>query len=434
MSTRREIRSVAYAAFQGDEIIVAHPHLDQVREVLRLAGAHPGDVERSSALGLARLTLPDTEQAAEAVRTFLISESIDPPPGRPTDRSVDRLLTGLRAFFAARHAGWTPTMGKNRLVGAVNGGGGAISHGGGGTPTPEIGRALPPRGTGPGQNVRVGVLDTGLAPQPWLGGGWVAGYSDRLPKAATYGEGAGHATFVTGLVLSQAPGATVVVRKVLTQDEEGEYSADCWTVANAIVEMGRTGIDILNLSLVCYTEDGQPPLLLSTAISRLDRDIVVVAAAGNHGDLDHREVPTTTDPTELSKPTFPAALDGVIAVGAASAEGEPASFTPLNKYWIDMLAPGVDVLATYINGKVLLDNGGRDRPEDFDGLARWSGSSFAAALISGAIAAGTQPGRVTARRALQDIQRAVRRTGSKDRPDSYLPPFVPLDLPTAEPR
>jgi hypothetical protein len=448
MSTRRETGSHRYAAFRRDEIIVALPHLDQVLLVLDLAGVQPDEVEQSSGLDLARLSVPDAEAAADDVLTWVTGQGVDAPARRDTDRDIDRLLAGLRAFFAARHAGWTPTMGKNRLVGAVNGGGGAISHGGGGTPTRQSG-VLPPRGSGPGKDVRVGVLDTALAPQPWLSGGWVAGYSDRLPQTDTYPEGAGHATFVTGLILSQAPGATVVARKVLTQDKHGEYTADCWTVANAIVEIGRTGIDVLNLSLVCYTEDGQPPLLLSTAISRLDREVVVVAAAGNHGDLDRRgsasagstqtpagslpAAPVSPKPVEdddlvqISKPTFPAALDGVIAVGAANGLGEPARFTPLNKYWIDLLAPGVDVPGTYLAGKVRLDDP-NNPTEDFDGLACWSGSSFAAALISGAVAAGVQPGRVTARESLENIQRAVSTGRRITDPDTYVPPFVPLEL------
>ena len=447
MSTRRETGSSGYAAFRRDEIIVALPHLDQVLLVLQLAGV-PAAAERSSGLDLACVSVADAAVAADRVATWVTGQGVDPrgsqkadrdtdrdtdgAADRDTDRAADRLLAALRAYFQARHAGWTPTMGKNRLVGAVNGGGGAISHGGGGTPSRESG-ALPPRGAGPGRDVRVGVLDTALAPRPWLSGGWVAGYSDRLSATDVYPEGAGHATFVTGLILSQAPGATVVARKVLAQDEHGEFTADCWTVANAIVEIGRTGIDVLNLSLVCYTEDGQPPLLLSTAISRLGRDVVVVAAAGNHGDLDHRgRAPVPPAPArgvwaEISKPTFPAALDGVVAVGAATKLGEPAEFTPLNKYWIDLLAPGVDVLGPYLAGKVRLDQ--QDNPtEYFDGLARWSGSSFAAALISGAVAAGVQPGRVTARESLQDIQRAVSTGRHISDPDAYLPPFVPLQL------
>jgi hypothetical protein len=421
MSRQPETDGSRYAAFWGDEIIVALPHQVQVETILRLAGVTWTTLGTSAALDLARLELGDVEAAAQEVRAYVEARVTVPEP-RPEDRAVDRLLAALRAYFTDRHAGWYPTMGKNRLVGAVNGSGGAISHGGGGAPVRQSGE-LAVRGSGPGRGVRVGVLDTGLDPRPWLAGGWEAGYSDRLPHAKQYGEGAGHATFVAGLVLSQAPGATVVVRKVLDLDENGEYTADCWTVANAIVELGRTGIDILNLSLVCYTEDGQPPLLLSTAVSRLGPDVVVVAAAGNHGDLDDRQPPYAH---EISKPTFPAALDGVVAVGAATDEGKPASFTPRNKYWIDLLAPGESVLSTYLDSEVLLDD---KTPEPFRGLARWSGSSFAAALVSGAIAAGVQPGRVTARQALDDIRGAAVGDPTATLPDAYTPPFVPLDLP-----
>src|SRR5206468_3690773 len=77
------------------------------------------------------------------------------------------------------------------------------------------------------------------------------------------------------------PGATVDVRRVL--DEHGQ--AESWTVANEIVRFGSSGLDVLNLSFVCYTEDGQPPLVLATAVDRLPSELVVVAAAGNHGDV-----------------------------------------------------------------------------------------------------------------------------------------------------
>ena len=138
---------------------------------------------------------------------------------------------------------------------------------------------LPPRAAGPGRGVRIGVLDTRLYPQPWLAGGWAARYSDTLTDFSQTLTAEGHATFVTGLILRQAPGATVEVRGVL--DEDG--TAYSWDVAKAMVEFGRSGLDILNLSFSCYTEDGEPPLVLSAAVDRLPQDVVVVAAAGNHG-------------------------------------------------------------------------------------------------------------------------------------------------------
>jgi membrane-anchored mycosin MYCP len=422
MSSQRQTGRAESAVFHPDEIIVAVPHLEQVTAVLDLAGVRPPEAERSPALDLARVTLPDVDAAAAALRRHLPKHRVPAPAGSADGPPIDQVLGWLRAYFAAKQGGWTPTIGKNRFVGAVSGGGGAISHGGGGAPTPVVGN-LAPRAAGPGRGVRVGILDTALAPQPWLDGAWLAGYDDLLPKNGEYAEAAGHATFVASLVLSQAPGATVVVRKVLDRDEHDEYTADSWTVANAIVELGRSGIDVLNLSLVSYTEDGQPPLLLSTAISRLDRDVVVVAAAGNHGDLRRRKPPV---PGNVSKPTYPAALDGVTAVGAASRNGNAASFTPKDKFWIDYLAPGVDLLGVYLDGKVALDG---DLSEKFCGLARWSGTSFAAALFSGAVAARTLPGRVTARQALHDIAGAAGPSRHVSLPRKYTPPFVRLDRP-----
>jgi membrane-anchored mycosin MYCP len=231
-----------------------------------------------------------------------------------------------------------------------------------------------------------------------------------LPTDTSYEQAAGHATFVTGLILSQAPGATVRMRQVLRKD--GGYVADVWTVANEIVALGRSGVDILNISLVCYTEDGQPPLALATAIDRLDPNIVVVAAAGNHGDVDRRDPPVPgVDEQDTRKPTFPAALDDVVAVGAADNEGKVARFTPRGTDWIDFLAPGEGVLSTYLAGTVVLDGG---RRKDFTGLGRWTGTSFS-----------TEPGRVTARQALENIRDSVLTPGGYP---PGTPPFVWLDV------
>jgi subtilisin family serine protease len=243
--------------------------------------------------------------------------------------------------------------------------------------------------------VRVGLLDTSIWPHPMLSGGWVAPSGDVLDgdlSGGTSGQEeprfvAGHATFIAGLILDQAPGCVVEHRRVLS-DETGE--ADSWEVANAIVRLGDTGVDLMNLSFVCYTHDAQPPLVLATAIDRLDPRIVVVAAAGNHGDLPENEV------GHPRQPAWPAALDDVLAVGSIDEHGEEAPFTPANAPWVDVLAPGVDVSSTFFKGRVRLPD---DSPGTFDGSASWSGTSFSAALVSGAIAARTVPGEVSARAA-----------------------------------
>ena len=47
-----------------------------------------------------------------------------------------------------------------------------------------------------------------------------------------------------------------------------------------------SGTEILNVSLGCYTEDGEPPLVLARAVSVLSPAILLIAAAGNHGDIE----------------------------------------------------------------------------------------------------------------------------------------------------
>lgn len=406
-----------------DDIVVASPHQRQVLGVLEEANVCVGQVEDSADLDLSRIPLLHAgESAADALDALA--------PHGPTQAGdpLTRILMALRRHFADRHGGWVPTMGKNRLLGPVSGGGGAVSHGGGGSPKRTRAR-WKPRVAGPGRGVRVGVFDTALFEHPWLSGGWTGGQSDRLPRPdGPYLEEAGHGTFVTGLVLNQAPGATVQVCCVLpgpppagTPSALQPYTASCWEVAKKIVSAGRD-LDILNLSLLCYTDDGVPPLVLARAIDRLDPDVVVVAAAGNHGDLHRRpDGPRRYPAGHENLPAYPAALDDVVAVGAADRHGRPMSFTPAGKCWIDLLVFGDDLLSTYLSGPVA-PRGGRQRK--FSSWARWSGSSFAAALLSGAVAAGTEPGRVSARQSLDEIRRNA--GPASVGPNDYTPPFVDL--------
>jgi membrane-anchored mycosin MYCP len=378
----RQVYGGPYRCAPG-QIAVGLPHRNLVMNQLTSFGAKPEVIRTSTLLDLALIEIPDAASTAERLRE-----------GAPDDRTEARddlgvVLTALRKRFGELYAGWAPVLGKNRLVGQLHGAQEVIHSGD--DPRALAERFNPPeRSSGPGRGVRVGLLDTGLFPQPWLGGAWAARYSDRLLPTDALPYAAGHATFVAGLILSQAGGATVEARKVI--DNSG--TAESWTVAEEIVRMGRSGIDVLNLSFACYTEDGEPPLVLAAAVDRIYPDVVVVAAAGNHG-----AVPDEGDVQHSVKPAWPAALSDVIAVGAVDAKGQRADFSP-DAPWVDVQAPGDQVRSTY------LDTASNRRGEATlfpGGWAQWSGTSFAAALVSGAIAAATQPGRVTAREAAQDL-------------------------------
>jgi subtilisin family serine protease len=336
-------------------------------------------------LGLGLVELGSVETAAETLLQEAKTVSRGSAPPAPDDRPpLDQVLWALRQLFKARYAGWTPTLGKNRRVEHVYGQW-AVIHGGDGDPKahddPTESRT---RATGPGAGIRIGVLDSAFYPQLWLAGGWTARFSDILGPSAAQTAAQGHATFVTGLILSQAPGATVEIRRVL--DPDGRR--DSWEVAEEIVRFGRTGLDVLNLSLTSRTEDDDPPLVLATAIDRLDPNIVVVAAAGNY------EAGCEHDQDKRNRPSWPAALDDVIAVGAATEQGDIASFSP-DAPWVDVIAPGENVVSTYLEttlGEVA-----------YQGWASWSGTSFAAGLFSGAVAAGAVPNRISGAQSAHDI-------------------------------
>ncbi|MBB2921588.1 S8/S53 family peptidase [Cellulomonas cellasea] len=387
------------------DLVVVREHEAIVRATLSRWGLPDPPPDSDEALGLSLLSFP-REAVEAALSTWGNQEPAEGgPPAlpdytRPRRRArdgteepdyADELLSRLRAAFGDRYDRWYPTMGKNRFVGLVTNGGGTVSHGGG-PPPKEATSTFALDGSG-GAGITIGVLDTAVFPNPVLDGHYLAQSPDDLLTApGPYTVESGHATFVTGLVLQRAPEATVRVRAVL--DATG--AATSWEVARAIVELGHSGIDILNLSLVCYSTDSQPPLVLATAVDRLPPEVLVVACTGNHGDATVAERLGGKDPSgalriSRGEPAWPAALDDVVAVGSGSSgpDGtELASFTPRAAPWMDVVVRGSDLLSTYLDGTVTVvdPETGEAKPVPFNGFGCWSGTSFSSALLSGEIA------------------------------------------------
>lgn len=395
------------ATFTDDQFVVSLPY---ARLVLReLTAWEPGLAQQLDAhdgLGLALVSV----RAGDAVRVLERSdrEAVNAlRTGRDGEQLSDLeiVMRALRTSFSARYAGWVPTMGKNRVMARVAGsyvidiiGNGrprveaayVIDITGAGAPDPiDDARRVEPRGDAPGRGARIGLLDTRLTPHPWLAGGYVASAATMLPTHPRHAIPftSGHATFITGLLLRQAPGAVVEVHCGL----EDDGTTDSWRVATQIADLALDSPDVVNLSLGCTTEDGEPPLVLMAAINALDASTVVVAAAGNHATADDSDVP---------KPSWPAALDNVIAVGAVDGRRERADFSP-DVPWVDAFALGLDVVST---SGVRADGRGE--------LARWDGTSFAAAVVSGAIAAGLGGGR-TARQVWDALARSAEKVDGR---------------------
>ena len=320
------------------------------------------------------------------------------------------MLTELRLWSAHRYAGWMPTLGKNRTLSGVQFK--PYTHGFDRPTVPAAGTVAPlPKPDQALSRVSVGLFDTVLAPHRQLTGSYLADPDTLVgPVEDDGGERLwweGHATFVAGIIRRHAPSAVLDVRTALRRVPGGSgderWSMPLWDFADLLADYQDAGVAVLNLSVGVSTDDGRAPLVLERAIAQLTPSMVVVAAAGNHGE-PHADAAGRPAPNAA---LFPAALDNVLAVGALDGTGA-AAFTPRGAGaadtapWIDVFAPGVDVVSTYLGDgapeRVLVENADGSRaPVEFSGWAAWSGTSFATGEITGAVAnllaQGRQPGR-----------------------------------------
>jgi membrane-anchored mycosin MYCP len=432
----------AYGAieeYQDNELVVALPDCPVVTEALTGLGVKFPKPDRDERLGLALLHLHNVPDAVKGLPEYadLVQRvtrakwpgDLPQRAGGPSD--LDVLLYALCEEFSARYSGWIPEVGKNRTISPVVG----FPHVSGctegdprllGFADPQLTgdrQGWPPRPTEPGHGVQVGLLDTRMYRNPWLDGSYLGTANDlfEIPSSGDLPAREGHATFVAGLILQQAPGARLILHTVMGPQAVGKT----WDVAKAMVQAASKGVHILNLSFGCYTDDGQPPLVLAKAVHLISRDVLLVAAAGNHGNIEQLRAkgdPAAAAPwmqnIKDTTPVWPAALPEVTAVGATDANGDPAPFSP-NLPWVDVTAPGAGVKSTYLEGLVRLSYPAPDSDptEKFDGLACWDGTSFAAGTVSGAVAARIGPG-CDARQALEAALNDSSRSGIQRFPRS----------------
>jgi subtilisin family serine protease len=234
----------------------------------------------------------------------------------------------------------------------------------------------PAAGTQAGaQPATIAVLDTGYDQEvqtlhPGLAGRLdLTGCEPEVPVLPTgyLAREAGHGTFIGGIIMRVAPQARIRQVGVLTP----AGVTDDQTIALELARAARAGIGVINLSLGGYTSHDEPPLAMALTLAHLTDDVAIVAAAGNNG----RE-----------RPFWPAAFKRVVSVGALDTrDGEfrRASFSN-HGWWVDVYAPGVRILSTYLQATWKLPR--EHEPRAIDGFAYWSGTSFAAPQVAAMIA------------------------------------------------
>lgn len=206
-------------------------------------------------------------------------------------------------------------------------------------------------------NMIVAVVDTGARfEHPDLQGKLIAGY-DFVDLDGDPTDEHGHGTLVSGVIAASTNNGIgiagvgyrthVLVVRVLDANGEGWIS----DVARGIVYATQAGARVINLSLGGLYSSGVEVEAIAYA---WDRDVVLVAAAGNYGS---------------NIPVYPAALDHVLAVAASDENDAKASFSSYGR-WVDLVAPGVRILTT----------------DGSSGYRYVSGTSFSAPLVSGTVA------------------------------------------------
>jgi membrane-anchored mycosin MYCP len=213
--------------------------------------------------------------------------------------------------------------------------------------------------------VEVGVLDTGFdRAHPQL---TQPAYQQHLNPPGNHPDAMGHGTHVCG---------QLVATRDVTNGFEG-LVGDCARVSMhcGLSEpydpvpyyqglLAACTARLINLSVGGEQEDQLESNIIKHALAR---DAVVVAAIGNHAELD-------------SPPIYPAAMDSVIAVGAVDSQGLRAGFSNEGDH-ILISAPGVDILSTvptyHLPNVVVTDS---------PPLGPMSGTSMAAPIVTAVVA------------------------------------------------
>ncbi len=248
-----------------------------------------------------------------------------------------------------------------------------------------------------GSGIDVALIDTGVAPVEGLSGNNVIHGPDLSDEGGQEGlahiDSHGHGTFMAGIIAGSdgtadgfqgvAPESRIVSLKVAGADGAVDIAqviaAIDWVVEHK--SDADLNIRVLNLSLGVTTVSDYLYDPLSAAVERAwDAGIVVVVAAGNQGATE----------VDLDSP----ALDPyVIAVGATESEG-PSDGDDLVPAWSaqgdgvrnpDVVAPGRSIISLRVPGSA--SDVAHPDARIGDRFARASGTSEAAAVVSGSVAA-----------------------------------------------
>jgi len=183
-------------------------------------------------------------------------------------------------------------------------------------------------------------------------------------ETASTGLMSGHGTHITSLIFGQpgspisgiAPGCRGLILPVFS--DRPPHSLSQLDLARQINQAVQQGAHVINISGGQLAQANEADPMLAKAVQSChDNGVLIVAAAGNDGSPSLH---------------VPAALPGVLAVGAMNTQGLPLEFSNWGETQSTpgILAPGENILGAQPGG----------------GTATKSGTSFATPIVSGVVA------------------------------------------------
>jgi subtilisin family serine protease len=202
-------------------------------------------------------------------------------------------------------------------------------------------------------SVVVAVLDTGttVRHEDLVGTSFIAPFDEITGKADAVDDN-GHGTHVTGTIAAQtnnavgiagmAPGVSIMPVKVLDEFGSGTLGA----ILDGIDYARGHGADVINMSLGGHLEPEDAAWAQPTINAAYAAGITIVASAGNSGS---------------GAISYPCAFVHVICVGATNNADAHADFSNTNAY-VDVTAPGVDIVSTVPHGYATFDGTSMSAP------------------------------------------------------------------------
>ena len=171
----------------------------------------------------------------------------------------------------------------------------------------------------------------------------------------------GHGTHVAGIVALTAPDVKIMPLRILDQNGEGEL----WRITAALIWAANHGADVANLSLG-YPEDVR---VLHDLLDCLDLGTTPTGTTFPEIATRRLAVAVSSGNGANAVEVFPAAeqRDGMLSVSATTRYDEMALFTSYGRSWVDVGAPGEDIISALPGGR----------------YGMWSGTSMAAPIVAG---------------------------------------------------